>query len=645
MNRYSKIISQLFLFILFTTIMSSCGGGGGGDGYTPDNISPVILSTSPNNGFSDVVINSTISATFSESLDASTVNDSSFYVVDDFNNPVVGTISYNGATIDFTPLTMTKYSTFYTAYLTKSITDLSGNALLNDFSWSFRTISAPVTGITPPSEVYAAAGDGVVTISWSEVNEAEIYNIYTASVSGVTSLNYSSLPAGAMQTVYSYQPLSYTFTGLENNKTYYFVITAVSAADISIESNEVSSTPAIGNTATLTLAPTNLTDTSVTLDGSFNNPIGYTTTAWFEYGTTLSYGNTTTAQAYSASGSIPMIENLSSLADNTSYHYRLVTQNSTGTYYGQDQTFTTAVTPNTLLSDLDAPMGLPFDGTYIYWMEVYSNRVRRLDVSNDTESTIASNMAFGGNSGQIAIDSSYIYLSAGGTAIRRMNHDGSNPLDSFSTVAMSSPNQLVAHSTGLYIRESWCDTTIMLMHQTISRISLDGLTRTQLFERPGYSPGACSGSGFGGGMVVDDNYLYWTDYYNDNIQKLPLAGGTPVTIATSLSRPGQLLLDGTNLYVSHANGIDRIDLNLGTSVSVISNLEHGAMVKDGGYLYVLKSNEIKKLDLNTGEVTTTYIADQGYTSSPVATSNHLYWITGGNHYYPPLGTLKQIAKP
>ena len=86
---------------------------------------------------------------------------------------------------------------------------------------------------------------------------------------------------------------------------------------------------------------------------------------------------------------------------------------------------------------------------------------------------------------------------------------------------------------------------------------------------------------------------------------------------------------------------------MGTMTSVISTpgVSGGSMVKDGTNLYILTPTRVSKLDLNTDASITISIADQGYTSVPVVTSNHLYWITAGNHYYPPLGALKQIMKP
>jgi len=498
----------------------------------------------------------------------------------------------------------------------KEITSYSLNGVVGTINEANKTIVVTMpnnTNVTALVATFVTTGQSVT------VNG-------TVQISGTTTNNFTS-------------PVTYTVHAADSSTAAYTVTVGV--------------TYSTGYTSPVTGDATSILGTSATLNGSFTNPSGYTTTVWFEYGLTIAYGSTTPGNAYLSSGSIAYSANLASLTEATTYHFRLVTLNTDGTFYGLDQQFITPAAPVTLLSDLDAPVGLPFDGTYVYWMEIYSGRVRRLNVTNDTAATIASSMGFSGNSGGIAIDANYIYLTDGGAAIRRMNLDGSDLKNDFSTAAKSSPTQIVAHSTGLYIREEWLEWNSgdCIFHQTISRISLDGQTRSQLFERPGnvWGNGGCGTSGFGGGMVLDNDYIYWTDYYNNIVQRLSLSGGIPITITTTLSKPDQLLLDGSNLYISHEGGVSKFNLGQGSMTTAVSSNDpsaFGYMGKDNWFLYVLFPTEIKKIDLTTAVVTSLSISNQGtFTSQPVVTSNHLYWTTQGNHFYPPLGTLKEIVKP
>jgi len=71
-------------------------------------------------------------------------------------------------------------------------------------------------------------------------------------------------------------------------------------------------------------------------------PNGADTTYWWEYGTSTAYGQQTAATDI-GSGTSPVSVNdtLSGLQAATTYHYRLVAENSFGTEYGYDFTFTT----------------------------------------------------------------------------------------------------------------------------------------------------------------------------------------------------------------------------------------------------------------------------------------------------------------
>jgi len=83
---------------------------------------------------------------------------------------------------------------------------------------------------------------------------------------------------------------------------------------------------------------------SATLNGLVT-PFGLATTVTFEYGTDTTYGTTVTAIQSPLPAGInvpfPVSVTLSGLANNTTYHYRVVAQNTDGTAYGEDQSFLT----------------------------------------------------------------------------------------------------------------------------------------------------------------------------------------------------------------------------------------------------------------------------------------------------------------
>ena len=88
-----------------------------------------------------------------------------------------------------------------------------------------------------------------------------------------------------------------------------------------------------------TLAASSVTGTSATINGSVN-PNGLATTYYFDYGTSASYGSTTSVtSAGSGSSAIAVSANLTGLAGGVTYHFRVVATNSDGTSTGGDLTF------------------------------------------------------------------------------------------------------------------------------------------------------------------------------------------------------------------------------------------------------------------------------------------------------------------
>jgi hypothetical protein len=91
-----------------------------------------------------------------------------------------------------------------------------------------------------------------------------------------------------------------------------------------------------------------VTATTAQLQGGVY-PNGSSTTYWWEYGTTTSYGQATShLPAGAGTAPVTVAGALTGLAPGTNYHYRLVAQNAhgTGPMYGYDFTFTTAAGPN-----------------------------------------------------------------------------------------------------------------------------------------------------------------------------------------------------------------------------------------------------------------------------------------------------------
>jgi hypothetical protein len=103
-----------------------------------ESTAPTVSSVTPVDGATDVARTTTVTATFDEDIFATTVNSASFTLVG--NSAASGVVSFNGSNIaSLTPDSNLALMTTYTATLTTGITDLVGNALASDYSWSFTT--------------------------------------------------------------------------------------------------------------------------------------------------------------------------------------------------------------------------------------------------------------------------------------------------------------------------------------------------------------------------------------------------------------------------------------------------------------------------------------------------------------------------
>jgi hypothetical protein len=90
---------------------------------------------------------------------------------------------------------------------------------------------------------------------------------------------------------------------------------------------------------------TAITPTSATVNGTVN-PEGQSTTYYFEYGTTTSYGTrTSTADAGAGTADVKVSTAIELLTPNTTYHYRRVASNASGTTLGADVSFKTPKPP------------------------------------------------------------------------------------------------------------------------------------------------------------------------------------------------------------------------------------------------------------------------------------------------------------
>jgi hypothetical protein len=124
--------------LLLALVAAACSSGSGHSGSGAG--APTVQSTIPLDGAVGVPVNASVSATFSEPMDASTLTTSTFTLTRGPTNiPVAGTVIYANSRAVFWPAAHLEDNQDFTANLTTGVHDLTGHAMSAGFSWNFTT--------------------------------------------------------------------------------------------------------------------------------------------------------------------------------------------------------------------------------------------------------------------------------------------------------------------------------------------------------------------------------------------------------------------------------------------------------------------------------------------------------------------------
>ena len=394
-----------------------------------------------------------------------------------------------------------------------------------------------------------------------------------------------------------------------------------------------------GYTALSTGNAVNVADTFATLTGNFTSPSGYTTEVWFEYGTDPNYGTYTKTNYYSDLGNISVSLNISSLTDGTIYHFRFVTKNSDGTWYGSDNTFTThsAYPASTsLASSLYDPQQLAVDSTNVYWTELTNSTAGSGSVKMTSKAaggaitTLASglNYPFG-----IAADSTYVYFTEenGGT-LKKIPIAGGQ----VTTLAsgLNNPQYVAVDSSNVYFTElgTWDSVNDVRENDgTIKEIPKNGGTPVTL------------ASGLAGPqtIAVDSNNVYWTEEANylsgeGTIKSVPIAGGPITTLVSGLSDSQSIALDTINGYIYYWGGwgiLDKVPTSGGYPIELVSGMNGTQpLATDGINIYWTESENggtLKKIAVSGGNTSIIAVGLQNPWAIAVDNSS-AYWVQGSS---------------
>ena len=210
---FGALASVALAMVLALSLLLLSEGVGRAAKPTGDTTPPTLSTVFPANNATGVGLTINVEATFSEAMNASTINGSTFTLTSaGTTTPVAAQVSYDPAATKATldPNADLAPGTTYTATIkggAKGATDLAGNAIRSNNTWSFTTAAAPPAPDTTPPDTTIDSGPSATvsstsasasfTFSSTEANSTFECSLDGAAYSGCTSpKSYSALGDG-----------------------------------------------------------------------------------------------------------------------------------------------------------------------------------------------------------------------------------------------------------------------------------------------------------------------------------------------------------------------------------------------------------------------------------------------------------------
>jgi alpha-tubulin suppressor-like RCC1 family protein len=245
--------------------------------------------------------------------------------------------------------------------------DLAMNTSSNKVALYQNYITAANTTPQPPLvTLVPVAGVNMVTFTWGAGSDVETqtpaltYNLRIGKSSGSGDVMSSDAAANGIRRIPqpgNGGPVGYkTITGLGLGR-YYWAVQSVDSAF----AGSAFTPEQIFDYAAATLPATDINTTKARLNGMLDTN-RLPATAWFEWGTTTNYGNSTSGQTIGVSSNGLVASPINDLIGDTTYHFRLVVSNVDGLHFGGNQSFTTADFPRIVPQE---PSGIFANGVTI----------------------------------------------------------------------------------------------------------------------------------------------------------------------------------------------------------------------------------------------------------------------------------------
>lgn len=170
----------------------------------PDTAPPFVFSTNPQNTSIDISRTDPISVSFSKTMDATTINLTSFVLKDISGNLVPGSVTSNGTTATFAPVGLLAPNALYTATITTNVKDLAGNPLPVNFNWNFTTVNSEFKSRTHIRTTLVPEALAIGDINGDGRNDIVVTTSYQNSIVDNTFYVYIQNANGELNTALEY---------------------------------------------------------------------------------------------------------------------------------------------------------------------------------------------------------------------------------------------------------------------------------------------------------------------------------------------------------------------------------------------------------------------------------------------------------
>ena len=238
MRKY-RIGFMCFLATLLVVFVAGCG---------QETVTlPSVVSVTPAQGSTNVAVNATITATFSETMSSASINSTTFTVYAPGGVTVGGTVAYSGLVATFTPTAALLNGNTYTATSTTGAATPGGAALVGPYVWTF-VVGAP-RNMTPPQVVSTVPANGATGVCLNPAVSATFSEAMNSlNLNSATFLLYPGTTASGTPIAggYSYDAINFIDTFTPTNP---LVATSFYTATVTSGSTDLNGNP-LGNTPT-----------------------------------------------------------------------------------------------------------------------------------------------------------------------------------------------------------------------------------------------------------------------------------------------------------------------------------------------------------------------------------------------------------